>query len=89
MGRFMGRIMARGINRLSGRAVETATNSGLIADGGGLYLQVSKSGAKSWLYKFMLNGHSREMGLVTHDVERLVLQCKGVYSHTRLIVQGR
>jgi integrase len=55
--------MARGINRLSARAVETTKNSGLLADGGGLYLQVSKSGAKSWLYKFMLNGHSREMGL--------------------------
>ena len=57
----MGRIMAHGINRLSARAVETAKSSGLIADGGGLYLQVSKSGAKSWLYKFMLNGRSREI----------------------------
>ena len=63
MGKFMGRKMANGINRLSARAVETAKSSGLIADGGGLYLQVSKSGAKSWLYKFMLNGRSREMGL--------------------------
>ena len=63
MGRFMGRVMARGINRLPARAVETAKNSGLIADGGGLYLQISKSGAKSWLYKFMLNGRPREMGL--------------------------
>jgi integrase len=65
MGRFMGRhgVMGRGINRLSARAVETAKNSGLLADGGGLYLQVSKAGSKSWLYKFMLNGRSREMGL--------------------------
>ena len=63
MGRFMGRSMAHGINRLLARAVETAKSLGLIADGGGLYLQVSKSGAKSWLYKFMLNGRSREMGL--------------------------
>ena len=55
--------MARGINRLSARAVDTVKKPGLLADGGGLYLQVSKSGAKSWLYKFMLNGRSREMGL--------------------------
>ena len=55
--------MAHGINRLSARAVETSKSLGLIADGGGLYLQVSKSGAKSWLYKFMLNGRAREMGL--------------------------
>jgi hypothetical protein len=63
MGRFMGSIMVRRINRLSARAVETARNSGLTADGGGLSLQVSKSRAKSWVYKFMLNGRSREMGL--------------------------
>ena len=36
---------------------------GNYADGGGLYLQVTKSGAKSWIYKFMLNGRAREMGL--------------------------
>ncbi|MEC7489942.1 MAG: Arm DNA-binding domain-containing protein [Pseudomonadota bacterium] len=59
----MGRSMAQGINRLSARAVETTKNPGLLADGGGLYLQVSKSGAKSWLYKFMLNGRSREDGV--------------------------
>lgn len=58
-----GGVMARGINRLSARAVETVKKPGLLADGGGLYLQVSKSGSKSWLYKFMLNGRSREMGL--------------------------
>ncbi len=34
-----------------------------MADGGGLYLQVSSSGAKSWLFRFMLNGRAREMGL--------------------------
>jgi integrase len=33
------------------------------ADGGGLYLQVTASGAKSWIYRFSLNGRAREMGL--------------------------
>ncbi|MHB0973153.1 MAG: tyrosine-type recombinase/integrase [Thiobacillus sp.] len=32
-------------------------------DGDGLYLQVSQSGAKSWIYRFQLNGKRREMGL--------------------------
>jgi Arm DNA-binding domain len=32
------------------------------ADGGGLYLQVTLNGA-SWIYRFMLNGWAREMGL--------------------------
>jgi integrase len=35
----------------------------MYADGGGLYLQVTASGAKSWIYRFMLNGRAREMGL--------------------------
>ena len=34
----------------------------MYADGGGLYLQVTPNGA-SWIYRFMLNGRSREMGL--------------------------
>lgn len=36
---------------------------GYYADGGGLYLQVSKSGTKSWLFCFTLAGKTREMGL--------------------------
>jgi integrase len=32
-------------------------------DGGGLYLQVTGSGARSWIYRFMLRGREREMGL--------------------------
>lgn len=33
------------------------------ADGNGLYLQVSPTGAKSWFYLYQLNGRRREMGL--------------------------
>jgi hypothetical protein len=34
----------------------------MYADGGGLYLQVTEGGA-SWLYRYMLAGRAREMGL--------------------------
>jgi integrase len=34
----------------------------MYADGGGLYLQVTERGA-SWVYRYMLNGRAREMGL--------------------------
>ena len=63
MGRFVGRKMAHGIHKLAARTVESAQTPGLLADGGGLYLQVSKSASKSWLFRFMLNRRSREMGL--------------------------
>jgi len=35
----------------------------MYADGGGLYLQVSRSGTKSWIFRYSLNGREREMGL--------------------------
>src|SRR5690242_10472646 len=35
----------------------------MYADGGGLYLQVTGAGAKSWLFCFTLRRRSREMGL--------------------------
>ena len=55
--------MARQIGRLSALAVSRAKNPGMFADGGGLYLQVSAGGARSWIYRFSLNGRAREMGL--------------------------
>jgi integrase len=39
-----------------------AGNPGMHSDGDGLYLQVTSGGA-SWIYRFMLNGRAREMGL--------------------------
>lgn len=55
--------MKRSIHRLSTRTVETKRKPGLYADGGGLYLQVGPSGSKAWLFRFMLRGRAREMGL--------------------------
>ena len=54
--------MARGINRLSARKVSRVSGPGKSADGGGLNLQVSGSGSKSWISRFMLNGRARERG---------------------------
>lgn len=33
------------------------------ADGGGLHLLVKETGARSWVFRFMLNGRSRDIGL--------------------------
>ena len=37
--------------------------AGMHGDGGGLYLQVTASGVRTWIYRFMLEGRAREMGL--------------------------
>src|SRR6266851_4948881 len=55
--------MPRQIGRMPALAVARATVKGMYHDGGGLYLQVAASGAKSWIYRYMLNGRAREMGL--------------------------
>ena len=55
--------MARPIHRLTPVAVSKKKRPGAYADGGGLWLQVTESGSKSWSFRFMLNGRAREMGL--------------------------
>src|ERR1700737_5658107 len=55
--------MARASNKLSAVEVKSIDQKGMYHDGGGLYLQVSAGGAKSWIFRFMLDGRSREMGL--------------------------
>jgi len=50
------------VGRLTALKVVRAKRPGMYADGGGLYLQITKGGA-SWVYRFMLNGRAREMGL--------------------------
>lgn len=55
--------MARQINRLSPRAVASLQAPGLHADGGGLYLQIGPTGAKSWSFVFQWRGKRKQMGL--------------------------
>ena len=54
--------MARTTGRLTALKVSKAKRPGMYADGGGLYLQVTEGGA-SWIYRYMLAGRAREMGL--------------------------
>lgn len=53
----------RHLHRLSALAVGRLKDAGMYADGGGLYLQVTGSGAKSWIFRYAMAGREREMGL--------------------------
>jgi integrase len=53
--------MARTIERLSPTSLKSK-GEGLHADGRGLYLQV-KNGGRSWVFRYMLEGKARYMGL--------------------------
>lgn len=74
--------MARTIEKLTPTKVKNAKEPGLYGDGAGLYLHVGPEGGKSWVYRFMLDGRAREMGLgPLHtvglaDARRLALECR-------------
>ena len=55
--------MARTLGKLTPVAVRNASRRGYYSDGGGLYLQVGTSGAKSWVFRYKVGSKLYEMGL--------------------------
>jgi hypothetical protein len=65
--------MGRATNKLSVKFIEKSDlRPGLYGDGNGLYLQVSNRRTKAWVFRFMMAGRARKMGL--GDVERVNLK---------------
>ncbi|MFQ5534935.1 MAG: Arm DNA-binding domain-containing protein, partial [Sphingomonadales bacterium] len=54
--------MVRRTGKLSARKVATV-GPGKFGDGGGLWLCMKNNGGKSWVFRYMLRGRAREMGL--------------------------
>src|SRR5258708_7902536 len=50
-------------DRLTDLGIRNQKKAGLYHDGRGLYLQVTSTGAKTWVFRYMLRGRAREMGL--------------------------
>jgi len=57
------RQVAKNINKLSALKAANLKTPGFHGDGGGLYLQVSPAGTKSWVFRFKVASRSRYMGL--------------------------
>jgi integrase len=55
--------MPRYARPLSSRRVQSLKTRGFYCDGGGLYLQVSRTGSKSWVFRYATGGRKRDMGL--------------------------
>lgn len=80
--------MARQLERLTHKGVQAKRKPGYYADGGGLYLQVSIFGTKSWVFRFTRGGKSREMGLgPLHTVSLAEARGKAADSR-RLLLAG-
>lgn len=63
MGRKWGLQMPRTLNRLTPIAVNRLRGKGLHADGGGLYLRISNSGTKGWIFRYGKRGKYHDLGL--------------------------
>jgi integrase len=64
-GQAMGRRtdMGRPIHKLTDIGVKGKKDPGMYADGGNLYLRVAPGGSKGWIFRFALNGKTRDAGL--------------------------
>ena len=56
-------IMTRPLNRLTALKVTRTKQPGMYADGGGLYLRVAEGGSKQWIFRYVTDGHMRDMGI--------------------------
>lgn len=73
---------------LSARRVQTVKKSGHHADGGGLYLQVAATGARTWIFRFQLRGRRRDMGLGSAAVFSLADARQKAVAARRLVAEG-
>lgn len=55
--------MANTVNKLSALLVKNLNKPGYHGDGGGLVLQVSRTGSKSWIFRYSIAGKNYEMGM--------------------------
>lgn len=74
--------------QLSSRKVSTVRKPGYYGDGGGLYLQVSQYGTKSWVFRFALDGRTRDMGLGSLDTFTLKEARERARKFRQLVADG-
>ena len=76
------------LNKLTTMGVKHLKKPGLHGDGGGLYLQVSDTGAKSWLFRFMIAGKAWEMGLGSLSTFNLAEARERARAQRQLLADG-
>lgn len=82
-------MAARQLNRLTARKVAALADPGRHADGGGLYLSISKDGRRRWVFLFRWRGKLREMGLGTPRDVPLARAREAATRARELVADGR
>jgi integrase len=78
----------RKTNKLNTLAINRLSKPGLYGDGHGLYLQVSISGTKAWLFRYMRHGRARKMGLGPFPAVPLAKARQRVQEARRSVLDG-
>ncbi|MCP3704096.1 MAG: tyrosine-type recombinase/integrase [Alteromonas sp.] len=73
--------------RLNDLTVKKLTQSGSYADGKGLYLKISPTGGKSWVFRYQFNGKRKHMGLGAYT-EISLEQARERLAHWRRVLRG-
>ena len=81
--------MARQLSKLNARRVSTVKKAGRYSDGGGLFLVVSKRGAKRWAYMSWAGGRQIEHGLGGLASVSLAMAREQAAECRRLVSGGR
>lgn len=79
------------MGKLTSKAVESLRRKGLVGktgDGQGLYFQISRSGASSWIFRYKREGRSREMGLGPYPAVTLADARQGAADQRKLLAAG-
>lgn len=76
-----------GMGKLTARQVATL-GPGYHADGDGLYLQVTASGARSWILRYQRQGQRREMGLGSASLYGLADARQRAAHHRKVLAEG-
>ncbi|KQZ92261.1 integrase [Mesorhizobium sp. Root157] len=81
--------MARATSKLTDTECKAVSKPGMLGDGGGLYLNVKATGAKSWAFVWKANGKRREMGLGPYPAVALAKARKLAGAHREAVAEGR
>lgn len=80
--------MARVQSKLTDAACRSAKDAGRLSDGGGLYLLVKPTGAKSWVFMWKQQGKRREMGLGAFPTVKLAKARALAAEHRAKVADG-
>jgi integrase len=80
--------MAKTMERLSALRVTALKSPGYFADGGNLYLRITPSGARGWIFRYAINGRTRDMGLGAFPEISLAAARKLAERFRKLVKEG-